>query len=163
MIPIIVGLILGILRALDGGDTIKRSVMVPLAALTLTIFVTPIWWMFPVQSLCFAAIFWGGWSGLLDWAQENPISDPEEHKVAYYARKWLFSSDTVWVVVRYGFNLIPLLAVNTGWFALAWPLVGLIMVSCYRLSYLIKPDKWFTRRAEFTSWFLLGIMLAGFS
>jgi len=161
--PLLIGSILAILRAADGDGKIKRAVMVSIAALILTIYITPIWWMFPVQAFGVAAIFWGGWSNLLDWAQENPLSDPEEHRVAYWSWKWLGKHDVVWVVVRYGFNLIPLLLANIGWFALAWPVIGLIMVACYRLSYLIKPDALFVRRAEYASWYLLGIILVGFS
>jgi hypothetical protein len=155
---LVLGFAMGMIRAVDGQDLIPRWATVVLGAFVLTALVTPVWWMFPLQAFGVAAIFWGGWSSMLDWAQGLPLSDPEEHKPAYYAWKYM-GKDIVWPVTRYGFNLIPLLILNVGWYALAWPVFGLGMVMCYKASYIIKTDGWWARRAEFASWALLGVLI----
>ena len=166
MISILTGLIcgfaMGMIRAADGQNLIPRWLTIALGGFVLTLLVTPVWWMLPVQALGVAVIFWGGWSSMLDWAQGLPLSDPQEHKPAYYAWKYM-GKDIVWSITRYGVNIIPLLTINTGWYALAWPLIALALVMCYKASYIIKTDGWWVRRAEFASWFILGGIIAGLS
>ena len=157
MTALLYAAIFGILRAADGNNTFSRGLILLPAAVFLTLYNTPIWWMVPVQMLGLYAIFFGGWSSLLDWAQGLPLSDPEEHKIAYWV--WVNTPyswhDWPWAITRMMCGITPICIINGAWWALP---VGVIMAYCYRWAFLIRKNKDWVRWAEWSSWILLIVL-----